>query len=140
MIITNNPFKIKINQKIYTKIIRSIGFSSISCPNCAHHRWHFHAYYVRFFDFFNRSVKIRILRVRCSHCGKTHAVLVRDMIPYSLLSHEDIIQALCTDIRDYVQCAHLYFLRSKYNDTDASSYELLCRLNSRNWPVLFLTT
>lgn len=97
MIITNNPFnpfKIKINQKIY-KIIRKIDFNSIQCSsNCAHHHWHFHAYYVRFFDFFNRSVKIRILRARCSHCGKTHAVLVKDMIPYSILSHEDVIQAL----------------------------------------------
>lgn len=140
MIITNNPFKIKLNQKIYNKIICSIDFNSISCPNCAQHHWHVHAYYVRHFDFFNRSVKLRILRVICSNCNKTHSVLIEDMIPFSILSHDDIIQALCPEIHDYLQYSHLFFLKSKYVSTDLSSYNAICLFNSRKWPVIFLTT
>ena len=53
-----------------------------------------HAYYDRHVDIFDRNHTIRILRLKCPSCNSTHAVLIEDTIPYSIVSFDIIIDVL----------------------------------------------
>lgn len=129
MIIIKLKKKIKsITQYIYSNIINSINFSEISCPNCQCTDWSYHAYYDRYVDLFDRCHKIRILRVRCNECDQTHAILIEDMIPYSIINY-DLIYNI-TYKRDSFKNSHDFFIRNKYRDI-VFSYEKLCLMNSR---------
>lgn len=140
MIITNFPSNFKLNQINYDKIIASIDFDSIVCNSCSHHDWVFHATYLRSVDFLVRNVKIKIVRIICLNCGKTHAILVNDMIPFSILSHSDIINVLSSLDPDFVYSSHLWFLKSKYQSIDYLDYYRICLLNRRNFSIISCST
>lgn len=140
MIITNNPHKIKLNQKIYYKIISSIDFNSIPCDSCSHSNWVYHSSYLRFIDFLDHRFKIKIVRVICRHCGKSHAILVEQMIPFSSLSHSDIINVLSHYDTSLVYSSHFYFLKDKYKFLDIYDYLHLCLFNRRSSSILFFST
>lgn len=57
---------------------------SIKCPNCNSYKMVKHGYYVRYLiiDEHTEKHSIKILRVKCKHCGKTHAILPFLVIPY----------------------------------------------------------
>ncbi len=135
MIITNNPYKININQSIYNKIINRLDFSSIFCPFCDHNDWSAHSRYERYVNFLSMRFKIKITRIICMHCGRTHAILVEDMIPFSCLSYSDIRLVLSSSADAYVSSSHFYFINYKYNHI-ISSYRDICLSNSRNLPVI----
>ena len=82
-------------------------------------------YYV---DFFKRSHKITIQRLRCPECGSTHAVLIEDMIPYSIASYDLIVDVL-TGI-DFLVSSHDAYLKDKYL-TCPFDYESFCEMNIR---------
>lgn len=140
MIITNNPNKIKINQRNYEKIVFSINFSSIVCSQCSNHDWSVHSRYYRTVDFYNRSIKIKIIRIICSSCGKTHAILIEDMIPFSCLSYSDIIEVFSSYTPGIVYSSHFYFLKAKYFLSDILNYHSICTMNKRNCSLIFIST
>lgn len=135
MIITNNPYKININQTIYNKIISRLDFSAIICPYCSHNEWAAHSKYERYVNFLSMRFKIKITRIICLHCGRTHAILVEDMIPFSCLGYSDIKLILSSSIDDHVSSSHFYFVKYKYN-RNISSYWNICLSNSRRFPVV----
>lgn len=117
MIIIKLKKKIKsIHQHFYNKIVNSIHFNEINCPNCHNSDWYYHAYYYRRVDFFDRTQKILVLRVKCNVCGQTHAVLIEDMIPYSIASF-DVIYNIVNSNDSYY---------SSYNDFIKHKYLTLC--------------
>lgn len=129
MIIIKSNKKIKsINQFNYNQIINSINFRLIHCPNCQLSDWSTHAYYSRHVDFFNRRHLVRILRVICNGCGQTHAVLVEDMIPYSITSYSLIIDIVFK--RDSSHDSLDFFIIHKYQNA-IFDYERTCLMNSR---------
>lgn len=68
----------------------SINFSSFSCPHCNHKCTMIcHGYYYRMIITNGIKYKIRILRVKCKECGRTHAVLPAFIIPYIQTSLND---------------------------------------------------
>lgn len=78
----------EISQKSYDNLISSIDLMNLECPVCGLRGClSVHGYY-------ERSVKepsggkipIRILRVKCSACGHTHAILTSSIVPYSQIS------------------------------------------------------
>ncbi len=140
MIITNNPYKIKLNQKIYDKIVCSINFDSISCDNCSHHHWTRHSYYSRCIDYFFGKLKIIITRIICCHCGKTHAILIEGMIPFSSLNFSDIINVLSSHNSDFVSPPHFYYLKHKYRSISLRNYHNFCLHNRRSFSIIFSTT
>lgn len=138
MIIIQSNKKIKsFNQFIYDKLIRNINFNTIQCPDCHSHHWIFHAYYNRHVDFFNRDIVIRILRVQCSECGVTHAILIQGMIPYSITD----FSIICSPIDDshFSDSSHRFFLIHKYCGLTLI-YKNLCWMSCRNHPCLFYST
>lgn len=57
------------------------------CPNCgAAGNYAHHGHYHRHFDDGTGERLVRIERVRCLSCGKTHALIWKDMVPYKLRS------------------------------------------------------
>lgn len=137
MIIINLTHKINtLNQKNYNNIIFSLDFSSIECPDCSSHVWQTHAYYFRYCDFFNR-LKLRVLRIRCKKCGKTHVILVQPLIPFSSLHYEDIISILF-DNRS-VDSSLFYFLHNKYFSLK-KTYTRYCEVNLKKSSCLFVST
>ena len=83
-----------LSQEFYDSIVDGINFSSVHCT-CGHcgclTR---HAYYYRIVRFKSSVVVLKILRVKCSQCGKTHAVLLSSIVPYSQIPLEDQIEII----------------------------------------------
>lgn len=80
------------NQNSYNKLIYCIQFNCITC-SCGHSATLIkHGYYNRYLKV-SAGIKERlsILRVKCSFCGKTHAVLPDIIVPYSQVSINDQI-------------------------------------------------
>lgn len=125
-----------LNQSIYNSIVNSMDFSSIVCPDCSAHEWYYHAYYPRYYDFFGH-LKLRVLRVKCKNCGKTHTVLVFSLIPFSSLNYHDIISIVFDN--DPVYSSLYYFLRDKYSSLP-KDYFLFCKLNAKNLRLIFFST
>lgn len=86
-------------RKLYSDLISSFSLSSIECT-CGSHNWHMHSSYSRFYDFLGRKIKVSIQRIICASCGKTHALLIEDMIPFSTLTFSQII--CCLDDPDFL--------------------------------------
>ena len=139
MIISKIKRHCKLTQKIYDKIISNIDFSTIKCSKCSHSSWGHYAHYSRRVDFFNLSYKISILRVQCKVCGVTHAVLVSSMVPYTSLSHNDIISIFDPNLVNFLDIDETYlrFLISKYKLIDYFDFQSVCLLNRRIFPVIF---
>ena len=82
------------SQDFYDRIVNSINFFSVSC-RCGHTGCLTrHGYYKRSFRYKSRKYTIFVLRVKCSHCGHTHAVLLSIMVPYSQIPLEDQISVI----------------------------------------------
>lgn len=92
-----------ISQKIYDDVLSSLQFHQLSC-SCGHSACLFrHAYYYRSVKTPVGKIRLRICRLKCSVCGKTHAVILSSLIPYSQISLFDqlsIIRIALTD-RDF---------------------------------------
>lgn len=85
-----------ITQSIYNLFIQSINLSKCVCSCGAHGRFYKHGYYVRSVKNPNNKVQIAILRLKCKSCGKTHAILHPDLIPYSQIIYDDTINIILT--------------------------------------------
>lgn len=61
--------------------------SDEACPHCgAAGNYSGHGGYERWFDDGDGARRVRVDRVRCLSCGKTHALIWKDMVPYKLRS------------------------------------------------------
>ena len=140
MIIIKLSSKIKIiSENKYKKIIKSLNFNELTCPGCDSKGLVVHAYYDRYIDIFDRSHKVKILRLRCPSCGSTHAVLIDDMIPYSIASYNVIVEVIA-DI-DFLGSSHVAFLKDKYLPY-FFEYDSFCEMNKRKnyYALVQLTT
>ena len=92
----NNP----LTPKFYNSFISNLQFHRLQCP-CGHAGGlSVHGYYNRYIKIPEGKLCFRICRVICESCGKTHALLLSSMIPYSQVSlqdHVDAIQAYESD-------------------------------------------
>lgn len=83
------------SQENYDFLIDNIALNTIECPSCKHSGClSVHAYYCRWLKICGVKVRLRILRVVCSECGRTHAVLPSCIVPYSQIPYEDQ-KAIC---------------------------------------------
>lgn len=120
----------------YNKMISTIDFSQIYC-SCNHHDWKQHCRYNRYVDFFGFKIKIKILRIRCNHCGKTHAVLFECIIPFSSINQTEALLVLNKSL--YVDMSYFAFLKKKFSFNLLYDYSSLCLFASRNFPVIFFS-
>ena len=98
-----------------------------------------HCSYDRRIDFFGYQIKIRIVRIKCSSCNATNAILIEDMVPFYRLSHETIIKVIESDSCDLA--SHKKFLLSNFVDIDIHSYDDVCqyscKIKNRSINIIF---
>ena len=78
-------------QAAYSSIICSIDLTILECPSCSHIGTTAHGYYFHQFFTANGKISILIKRVKCRHCGKTHALLLSCFVPYYRLPMDSIL-------------------------------------------------
>ena len=125
-----NDFK-SFSQKFYDDCVNRIDFFSVQCT-CGHKGCLTrHGFYNRNVRTDNGTVTLSILRVRCSECGRTHAVLLSSMVPFSQISvlnqfdiilgngqrvmdnNPDINESSCSHIRRSYRFFFFEFLRGE---------------------------
>ena len=107
----------EFTQEIYDQVLDHVDFKSLECSCGAKGSFVKIGCYPRFYKTATNKICIRIQRVMCKHCGKTHAVFVECMVPSSML-------LLTTQIE---------MLRSYYNhrlEEFLSSYPTIDRPNA----------
>lgn len=105
MMITVYSNKIKtFSQDNYNKLVNSININQITC-SCGHCGCLTkHAYYTRSLKISGGiKLSLSILRIKCSLCGKTHAILPSGVVPYSQVSLRDHIIIIANDINKKTQ-------------------------------------
>ena len=87
-----------------------------SCPNCGSRNLIKWGSYLRNLYFLSSNIIkfkiIKIKRIRCKDCGKTHALIPSDIIPYKLHSLDIILSAIAND---YFSLNMNYDTISKWN-------------------------
>lgn len=82
-----------LSQDYYDRIVLELDRSLIQCPDCNQLGFYVNSYYERSFKLAGSPNKTRILimQVICKSCGKTHAILLSCMIPWSQISLQDTL-------------------------------------------------
>ena len=72
-----------LDQKKYNDVISGLQLHTLTCT-CSHSGCLTrHGFYERSFQSHSQKIQLRILRVICSICGHTHAILLSGIVPYS---------------------------------------------------------
>lgn len=88
----NNP----LTPNFYNSFISNLQFHRLQCP-CGHAGGlSVHGYYNRYIKVPEGKLCFHICRVFCEFCGKTHALLLSSMVPYSQVSLKDHMDAIDT--------------------------------------------
>lgn len=84
------------NQISYNKFLEGLDYHRLSCSCGMSGCLINHGYYNRCIKTSEGIITLSIMRVKCSHCGKTHAIFPQFIVPYSqilLNDHLSIIAA-----------------------------------------------
>lgn len=85
----------RFSQDYYDSIINNLPFHQLKC-SCGHSAClTIHAYYTRSVSLPDGVRPLRICRVRCSECGRTHALLLSSLVPYDRISLLDQHAVVC---------------------------------------------
>ena len=88
----------ELTQEKYDQLISKLfnGQKLIKSPCCEGGVLEKHGYYERGYKALNgrEEIRLKILRVRCSACGKTHAILLMEMIPYARAGKDIVLTVL----------------------------------------------
>lgn len=100
LILSTKKLENKINE-IYVEAINSIDFNRVTCHKCkVIGGYEIKGYYHRYIIINNYKLKINILRIKCKNCGRTHAILFLDFVPYCQLSSTDSKIIIDNDFND----------------------------------------
>jgi len=87
----------QLHQEKYNDFTESLNFTSLTCSTCGvRGGCRRHAYYSRKIQTMHGKEDIRILRVECSYCLATHALLPKWIVPHShhlVVDQVEIIRA-----------------------------------------------
>jgi ribosomal protein S27AE len=117
----------QLKNKKYFEIIGSSNLSKYDCPKCgAKASMTRHAYYERNVISIINAVMIytilKILRVKCTSCGSTHAILPSDIIPYKQFDYLSFM----TILENYFSDAQSgYELSTKFNVSFQTIYSFI---------------
>ena len=89
MITLRIPSSDFITQAYYDDVVNAIPLDKLRCSCGQSGCLIRHAYYTRKIKMKSRVIRLRILRLICKACGRTHAVLLSEMVPYSQIPFQD---------------------------------------------------
>jgi|BioPla2DNA2_1021312.scaffolds.fasta_scaffold27112_1 hypothetical protein len=109
-------FNVNFN-KYEEEILNSYKTFNYTCPTCgAKHSLFRHAKYERYIATIYQgevsSKKLEVLRLKCSSCDKTHAILPADTIPYCIYSYSCILTIL---LEHFIDKKSILDLAGKFN-------------------------
>ena len=88
-----------LSQSYYDDVVNAIPLDKLRCccgqSGCLIR----HAYYTRKIKIKSCVVQLRILRLICKACGRTHAVLLSEMVPYSQIPLKDQVNLIIASER-----------------------------------------
>lgn len=97
--ITVTSYKFKyFSQKSYDEFIENINFNQLTCVCSIKGQLIRHASYKRSIKTPDGLITLKILRVKCKSCGKTHAIFPKSIVPYSRISLFDHVSIILTHI------------------------------------------
>lgn len=83
-----------VSQDFYDNTIGALQFHQLTCTCGLSAGLTIHGYYYRGIKSGDGIVRLRICRVKCCHCGKTHALLLSSFVPYSQILLNDQLEIL----------------------------------------------
>lgn len=129
MITLYADFDKPISQKYYDFLINQLQIHQLKCSCGIAGCLTIHGYYKRYVKGADTPVLLRVLRLRCSYCGKTHAILLSTMVPYvqhTLEVHVGVIE-------NAESGASPDAVLEKYPSLDESSYRYIIRKYISRW-------
>ena len=121
----NNP----ISQDFYDSVINSLQIHRIFC-SCGHAGClHIHGYYTRRVKTPAGAVILHILRLKCSECGHTHAVLLSSLVPYSQIALKDQRQIVTA----YEEKSNRNAICDTNSSIDENNVKSVIRSYCRHW-------
>lgn len=84
------------SQKNYDYFLSHLNLYKLKCSCDVRGQCKRHAYYTRHIKTPFGKVRLHILRVICTSCGKTHAILLDSIVPYSQVALKDHIDIITT--------------------------------------------
>lgn len=127
----NNP----LTPDFYNNVITNLQFHRLRCSCGQAGCLTVHAYYLRHIKVPGGRLSFRICRVRCSSCGRTHALLLSSMVPYSQISLKDqatIIDAYESERPTAENLKHL-------DSVDESNFRYVIRQYLKHWKQRLLS-
>lgn len=109
-----------IDQKKYNSFIEDIPIYKLSCSCGKSGCLTKHGYYNRNVKTPNGILNLRILRLICSSCGKTHAVFPICIVPYSQMILQDHLNIINTYVNG--NSFNPIMLKNEYIDESNISY------------------
>lgn len=119
-----------LNQTSYNSFIDSLNLWQCQC-SCGHHGTLVkHGYYLRNLKGCDEiMIRLSILRVKCSHCGKTHAILPSCIVPYSCISLQDHVDIIYNSMNGKTQEE----IMKRTPLIDESNISYILRIFKRHW-------
>lgn len=118
-----------INQKNYNSFVTELPIHKLTCSCEISGCLTKHAYYNRNVKTPNGILKLRILRLICNSCGKTHAVFPICIVPYSQILLKDHINI----IKTYKTGASLEPIMLENEYIDESNIRYIIKQYLRHW-------
>ena len=127
----NNP----LSQNFYDSCINSLQFHRLSC-SCGHSGClGIHGYYQRKVKTQNGSFLLVVCRVRCSVCGRTHALLPSSLVPYSQIP----LVCCCQVISSLSTGGDINSVCEDYPEVDENNVKSIIRRYRRYWKERLLS-
>lgn len=127
----NNP----LTQKTYNQLIAGLQFHQLTCT-CGHSgSLSVHAYYMRSLKAPEGKLRLRICRVVCSYCGRTHALLPSSIVPYSQIP----LQAQVAIISAYETADSTESVMNRIPSIDESNCAYIIRQYCCHWKQRLLS-
>lgn len=118
-----------ISQSFYDSVINRIQLHQMTCT-CGHSAcMTIHGYYRRNVKLPDGTIRLRICRVRCSECGRTHALLLSSIIPYSQIRTFDQ-QQICISYEQSLSSVSVCDLNPEIDENNIKS---VLRNYRRHW-------
>ena len=83
-----------IFQRTYDQTVKNLPIHSLECTCGAAGSLIRYGYYFRYIRYRGEKILLRIQRIRCKFCGKTHALIPEVLVPCSQIPLEDQIDLI----------------------------------------------
>ena len=134
--ITHLKIKIKsITQKNYNEFIENMDIHALTCSCGMSGQLIKHAYYDRHIKTPNGIITLKILRVKCKCCNKTHAIFPECIVPYSQVLLNDHISI----IKSYNNGSSFEPIMISNEFIDESNISYIIKQYLKHWKELIIS-